>query len=147
MNPPSFTKQVSFWLVGNVYRDPCDRGTLPDPPIGPTVDDLVSALDAQVNTDMSPVVEMEIGGYPAKVVTLAWADGMPCADKGTLVYFATQPGLPGRDLESPSSRETLWIVDVDGHRIVIVSSQADQLDSDASTTIQEVIESIGFVVP
>ncbi len=66
MNPPRFTKSVSFWSVGNVYQDPCDHGKLPDPPIGPTVDDLVAALDAQVNSDMAPAVDIEIGGYPAE---------------------------------------------------------------------------------
>jgi hypothetical protein len=146
MNPPRFTKQVSFWVVGNVYQDPCVSGSLPNPPIGPTVDDLVAALDAQANTDMSPVVEMEVGGYPAKVVTMAKAEDVAC-DRNPLPYFATVLGLPGRDIDGPAGRDTVWIVDVDGHRIVIASSQGDPLDSDASTTILEVIDSVEFIVP
>ena len=29
MDPPDFTRQISFWTVGNVYEDLCDSASLP----------------------------------------------------------------------------------------------------------------------
>ena len=73
MNPPlpgqhsaGFTKSMSLWTVDNVYADVCDLGSLPEPAIGPTVDDLVAALDAQTNTDMSFLRDVVVGGAAGK---------------------------------------------------------------------------------
>ena len=68
------SKLVSFSTVANVYEDICDPATgglptasqLPSPEVGPTVDDLVAALGAQVNTDMSPPVDVSVGGYAGR---------------------------------------------------------------------------------
>ena len=39
---------VGNWIIANVYTDPCQwQGALLDPAVGPTVDDLASALVAQ----------------------------------------------------------------------------------------------------
>jgi hypothetical protein len=154
-SPQIFTKQVSFWTVENVYQDLCDPGSLPDPAIGPTVDDLVAALDAQANTDMSPPVEMEIGGFPATVVTMAQAD-MQTLPEACFEFFGATESVPyfviagdqsGRELPFPESLDTLWIIDVDGQRVVIATSQVDPEDTDATTTIAGVIDSIEFEVP
>ena len=47
----------------------------------------------------------------------------------------------------PGRVDTLWIIDVDGHRVVIATSQQDPSDSDATTTIAGVIDSIEFTLP
>jgi hypothetical protein len=146
MNPPDFTKQVSFWTVENVHRDWCDPESLPDPAIGPTVDDLVEAFDAQENTDMSPAVDVEVGGFAGKRVTMQLVDLVLCNDQDLLSYFVTPGGGPGRDM-APGRVETLWIIDVDGQRVVIATGQVDPEDRDATTTIAGVIDSIEFVAP
>ena len=150
-DPPAETKQVSFWTVDNVYEDLCDRESLPDPAIGPSVDDLVAALDAQANTDMSPAVDVELGGFVGKRVTMAATRPVSCFDIGTLslTYFVvsgSQGGVEGRELNR-NSMDTLWIIDVDGHRVVIATSQGDSEDTDATTTIARVMDSIEFVAP
>jgi hypothetical protein len=153
MNPPDFTKQVSFWTVENVYEDLCDRGSLPDPAIGPTVDDLVAALDAQANTYMSPAVDVEVGGFAGKRVTMAKDlaalpdGGDACSQIASepLAYFVIPGG--GQAPEAEGDMDTFWIIDVDGQRIVISGSQVDPEDTDATTTIAEVIESIEFRIP
>lgn len=146
MNPPDFTKQVSFWTVENVHQDWCDPESLPDPAIGPTVEDLVEAFDAQENTDMSPAVDVEVGGFAGKRVTMQFVDLVLCNDRDLLSYFVTPGGGPGRDME-PGRVDTLWIIDVNGHRVVIATSQADPEDRDATTTIAGVIDSVEFTLP
>jgi hypothetical protein len=151
MNPPDFTKQVSFWTVENVYEDLCDPGSLPDPAIGPTVDDLVAALDAQANTYMSPAVDVEVGGFAGKRVTMA--EDFPAVPSDLCSQIASEPlayfVIPGggQAPEAEGDIDTFWIIDVDGQRVVISGSQVDPEDADATTTIAGVIESIEFMVP
>ena len=146
MNPPLFSKQVSFWTVANVHGDICDPESLPDPAIGPTVNELVEALDAQANTDLSPAVEVEVGGFPGKRVTIRPADNANCGPESGRHYFVSPRGEPGQHFDTTAHpQHTLWIVDVEGHRVVIATSQGDPADTDATTSIARVIRSLEFV--
>jgi hypothetical protein len=144
MNPPDFTKQVSFWTVENVHQDLCDPESLPDQAIGPTVDDLVAALDDQAGTNMSPAVDVEVGGFAGKRVTMQEIDVLPCNDGEPRNYFVSPGGEPGRDLE-PGRMDTLWILNVDGNRVVIATSRGDPGDTTAWTSIARVVRSMEFV--
>jgi hypothetical protein len=44
-------------------------GTYPEPPIGPTVDDLVAAVEEQRNSETSAAVDVTLGGYSGKRFT------------------------------------------------------------------------------
>jgi hypothetical protein len=155
MNPPAFSKQVSFWTIANVYRDICDIATgglptasdLPIPAVGPTVDDLVAALDAQVNTDMSPAVDVTVGGYSGKRVAMVISDPYDhCFGESEFrPMWVDAAGEPQRGLQ-PGDPDTLWIVDVAGRRVVIVTNIQDS-DPDAPASVAAVIDSIEFEVP
>jgi hypothetical protein len=157
VNSDEFNAAIAFFNVGNVYEDICDRGgglptasALPDPPIGPTVDDLVSALDAQVNTDMSPAVDVEVGGSAGKRVTITesdpYADYCMGFDNVAHPMWVDPHGLPGRGVQ-PGQLDTLWIVDVGGQRLVIVTIAEDPSDVETAARIAAVIDSIEFVLP
>ena len=135
---------ISFWTVENVYTDACIRlGTLPDPPIGPTVDDLVAALGAQASTEMSAPVDVEVGGHQGVRVELTPGDGLP-ANCGPMYMWKsptnprTQPeGDPGRGIERDGVGEhvePVWILDVDGERVVIVAYNAGHRPSAGDLT-------------
>jgi len=142
MNPPDLSRSVSFWTVANVHEDICDPTSLPDPAIGPSVDDLVAAFDAQENTDMSPAVDVEVGGFAGKRITMA-VESPPCPETEPWTYWVG-PSDAGRALEG-SLIDTLWILDVDGQRVVIVTHQTDLADTDATTKIADVMDSMEFV--
>jgi hypothetical protein len=143
MRPPSFSHSVSFWTVGNVNTDACDwGGTLPDPPIGPTVDDLLAALDAQKNTDMSRPRDVVVGGFSAQRVRMRFAQS-DCPQADSLVMWVDPRGEPGRGLAPGEPDDTLWIVDVEGQRVVIVTSFDPSLADEEDVT--EVIDTIEFV--
>ena len=55
---------VGFFDVGNVFADPC-RARLADPPVGPTVDDLVSAL-ADLPGDATAAIDITVDGFDGK---------------------------------------------------------------------------------
>jgi hypothetical protein len=142
MNPPVFSQSVSFWTVGNVYGDACDlEGSLPDPAVGPTVDDLVSALDDQANTDMSAPIDVIIGGYSGKRLQMTVPETIDC--NPPLVMWVDANGNEGRSIERPFG-DTVWILDVEGQRVVIVGNATD---ASAEATIAEVIDSVEFVIP
>jgi hypothetical protein len=70
---------VAFFTPENVNADACDQhATLPNPPIGPTVQDFLDALDAQVNTEMTPPVDVTMGGVTAKRIELRSSTDAPC---------------------------------------------------------------------
>jgi hypothetical protein len=154
MNPPAFTKSVSFWSVGNVYEDICaaDGGVataseLPNPPVGPNVDDLVAALDAQANTDMSRAADVVVGGYSGTRVTVTEADPYAdhcIGDDFPRPMWVDPSGEPGRGIQ-PGQRDIMWILDVEGQRVVIVATQ-NQDDIDATESVAAVIDSLEFEV-
>ena len=51
----------------NVFTDPCHwKDSLADPPVGPTVDDLVNAFLESPDATVSGRPTWSLGGYPAK---------------------------------------------------------------------------------
>jgi hypothetical protein len=154
MNPPALDKAVIFMAIANVYEDICaaDGGVataseLPDPPIGPTVDDLVEALDAQANTDMLRAADVVVGGYSGKRVTLTETDPYAdhCIGDFPRPMWVDPSGEPGRSMQ-PGQRDIMWILDVQGQRVAIIATQSNQADADATESIANVIRSMEFAV-
>jgi hypothetical protein len=139
---------VSFWTVDDVIVDACLQ-TFPAQQVGPTVADLVSALDAQVGTDMASLGNPTVGGHPSsRVVMRASAAGKTCmTDKlgiwqdldiaGQIRTIDLTPGPAGQE-------DNVWIVDVDGTRVVIVG-YFDESDAEQSGSLIELIDSIEFL--
>ena len=115
---------LGFSIVDDLYADPmwgrrplasdrpADRSDPPRP-------DLVTALDATPNLNAA-ASDVTLSGYAGKQVDLtALAPWEPCA-AGEAALFATGGD---RDLAVPPPDPTdirrLWILDVDGHRLVI----------------------------
>ncbi len=135
---------VSLWIAANVPADPCDMpGSLPDQPIGPTVDDFVSALDAQANTDLSAMVDVTIGGHAGKRFVMTYSEHPTCFGDIPLVMW-TAPNGEYRALE-PGTGEAVYVLDVDGQRLVIDAAY-DPADIAVATNVNDVIDSMEFDV-
>ena len=119
-----FDLYVTPRLVDNVYTGGCHwLGTELVPPVGPTVDDLAAALNAQAGPGASPPAAVTVGGYPGKKVELSIPEGLDMAtcDRdggggdpifGRLVIddgYGTEPYVHG-----DGQHNTFYIVDVDG---------------------------------
>jgi len=135
---PAFATSLLFYTAGNVNTDGCDwEGTQPDPPIGPNVDDFISALDAQRYTVMSDPVDVILDGHPGKRVDMRPGPSAWCVPQ---VMWVRPSGQPGDPLVGDGDFfDTLWILDVDGHRVLI-----DSYMSNAETLA--VINSMEFAV-
>jgi hypothetical protein len=149
-----FDLYVTPLFVGNVYTDGCHwHGSELSPAVGPTVDDLATVLFTQEGPGASPPTAVTVGGYPGKKVELSIPEGLdtttcdsdsPGSDPhfGRFVFdrgYGAHPYLYG-----DGQHNTIYIVDVDGTRLVIDAmylpgvSAADRAEQD------QIVASIRF---
>ena len=95
----TFDLYLSPFLVANTYTGGCHwLGTALTPPVGPTVDDLATALIAQAGPGASPPVAVTMDGHPGKKVELSIPkdlDVATCDSDGEIAI-----GIARRDIES-----------------------------------------------
>lgn len=123
------------WPAGtgfNVYGDPCEWSTTtPDTP-ATTPDQIAAALAAQATTDATAPVDVTIGGFAGKAITLrvpmsffvtesaTREEEFAACDKGIFGFFGAVGELePSRDAQGPGQIDELWILDVDGAIVVL----------------------------
>jgi len=143
------TLSVAFHLAGNVYSDPCG-GVLMDPPIGPSVDDLAGALAAMPGFDTTAPTQVSVDGVATgKYLELAVRADAGCPNPG---LWADPPdshngagpvGPPSWGAELPNSR--IWILDVDGVRLVVSALSSDTATAADLAELQAVIDSVRIV--
>jgi hypothetical protein len=143
---------LTFWLVTGLYSDPCDAdyyGT-PDVVVGPTVDDLASAFAEQTAYEATTPVDVTLGGYSGKRVDLQLPsdesadDALNQADRfGALCryggYFLWDGSIYA---QGPDNRWHLWILDVDGVRLVVLAEDFPGTSEEHQAELQGIVDSI-----
>lgn len=128
-----------------VYGDPCLWfDSRPDPPTGPTVDDLVAALSAQSLRDASPATDITVDGYAGKAIELTVPADLNFADcdAGEFRSWQEPTGGSARFHQGPGQHDLLWIIDVDGTRVVIDASFFEGTSATDMAELQAILESI-----
>ena len=136
--PPEFTYAFFWWNVDNLYVDPCDAAAgRRDPPIGPSVDDLVTALSTQPEFEATAPVDVTVGSFSGKRIELTALDsGADCAAADPFTA-----GASGAALE-PGETSALNILDVEGVRLVlVVLDDPKQPDPDGASQLIQILES------
>jgi len=122
---------ISFFSANGLYRDPCrwdTKGTgqadIGDVKVGPTVDDMVTALRANTYYTSTTPQPVTIDGYAGKELELQLPDDSfsTCdkddpSDPGGHAFVFSGPGLYA---QGPANRWHLYILDVDGSRLISV---------------------------
>ena len=103
----SFLIMRGSWLAS----DPCAEAP-PDIAVGPTVDDFANALADHPLLDITAPVDVTLDGYSGKYVELQTP-----ADLTECPFY--RPWDPGIYAQGPGQRWRIWILDVDGIRVVI----------------------------
>jgi hypothetical protein len=110
-------------VVTHVYGDACNaegEGAA----VGPAVDDLVAALLAQQNVDVTGPTSVTIGGYPAQRLDLAPPPGLDlgaCSEAQPVIrIWSNQPANIVFMLAAGHSA-SVYVADVDGQRVVIAT--------------------------
>jgi hypothetical protein len=139
---------VSFWTVGNTYRDPCkSASTALNPPLGPTVEDFVTALGQQTGTHVISTTPVTLDGHSGQLVELDWPAGIDvstCEDGDLRLWVALGTGDPSRS-GGMGRHSTLWIIDVDGLRTVVEVTTLPTSVTDAQRSeARTIVESIKF---
>jgi hypothetical protein len=129
---------VQFMIVVNVVADPCDDVLL-DPPVGPSVDDLVAALSGLSRFTATAPVDVTLDGFTGKEFTLTAPSGQGC----TLRTWATPDRINGVGLNEAN---LIRIIDVDGTRVVMAGPYPRlALDAaDAIAAMRQVMDSVTF---
>jgi hypothetical protein len=118
--PPSGSA-LGFWTVDNVFINPCRSHLgLLQPPVGPTVDDLVTAIQNQQESIASKPTDITLDGHPGKHMQLLVPPRIKLADcdVGRFRRWVTPDGGE-RYTQGSAQHDELWIVDVHGVRLVI----------------------------
>jgi len=145
---PNGAGMIVFFGELYVYGDPCEWSTTrPDAP-ATTVDELVSALAAQASRDATAPVDITLGGYAGKSITLHVPDDAVFSecDRDTFGSW----GVPGADLtpfryhQDPGQIDEVWAVDVDGVLTVIDWAHYAGTPTEHVDELRAIIESITF---
>ena len=122
-----------------VQTDPCLSRShqLPDVAVGPGVDDFVDTVTAQSWFRGTEPVAAEIGGASGRHFTLEAP-----ADLGGCVEW--RPWDPGFYAQGPSNTWQVWVLDVRGHRVVVVADHFPTTPARTISQLSEMVESIRF---
>ena len=139
-----FAQQESY-----VFGDPCNWATtIPDAPVT-TVDEFVAALSSQPSRNASEPVDITLGGYTGKSITLHIpddADFSQC-DDGTFASWSC--GDPAEPIPcgfhmGPGETDTEYILDVDGVIMAWHTGYRDGTPADVVAELEAIVQSATF---
>ena len=147
---------VSVWDVGDVPRNPCHwQSTMSDP--GPTVDDLVEALTAQKYRHATEPTDVTLGGYQGRLLELSVPDDWVVTGDADFEGCDVEPSNGHRDfvswlgngegeryLQFAGQIERVWVLDVDGTRLVVDATYRPETPEAVLTELMGIVESIRF---
>ena len=146
---------LSITTVSNLVSDGCRDHSWAVPPVGPTVDDLATALaDLAPFRVTSPPEDVSIYGYRGK--HLAWkVPNLPLSEDGTFIGCAEgklkswvaaidagEEGDAYYGYTGPGYREEFWILDVEGTRLMIAAERSPDSPSEDLAELRAVLDSI-----
>jgi hypothetical protein len=147
-NQQPTTVFLAPWIIDHIYPDPCDQSGAATP-LGPTVDDLVTALMAMDARQPVGPTDTTIGGYPAKLVRLS----LPLDTARTGCTHADgirnwpDPGGEGGFFSKLGETDDLYVVDVDGQRLVLVVAHGVDASAADIAELGDLVGSVAFVQP
>ena len=143
---------ISFFSANGLFSDPCHwdvQGTggadIGDVAVGPTVDDMVAALRANTFYTSSVAKPVTIDGYSGQELELQLPDDpFTGCDKepGDTVGHAFVFSGAGLYAQGPANRWHLYILDVDGTRLIAVILSYRQTPETDLNLAQNIIETL-----
>jgi hypothetical protein len=152
---------VSFWGVVDVYKNPCHwQG--PKLQSGTTVEELAAVLAAQPLRNATVPASVSLGGYDGKFLEQSVPNDIVFADcdkdpsdgqnyfeswTGSGLWNAPwdPAGTTDRYEQGPGQVDRLWILGVEGRRLVIDASYMPGATTQDKADVQRVVDSIRFV--
>ena len=126
---------ITFQIVDNVVAECADQETaeLLDPPVGPSVDDLVTAISSLDGYEATAPVDVTVSGFQGKEFTLT------AVQHGCGATWATADRVTGM---GAGESNLLRILDVDGVRVVIAGAYHAETPEADVATVEQVMDSV-----
>jgi hypothetical protein len=132
---------VIFVNVGNIYTDSCPS-VLVDPPVGPTVDDLVSAWASLPGFDATAASDITVDGFHGKQIEFTVPD-YGVADCRDEMYLVQEKDIDGPTYPALTNQHLkVWIIDFDGTRLVALALSFPSTSPQDLAAIDEILASI-----
>ena len=128
---------TNYWA--GMQSHPCSKVShqQPDIEVGPTVDDFVDAIVAHPRLHVTDPKPVKLGKYRGRFFTLIGpSDISKCTE--------WRPWEPSPYLQGPRNRWDLWVMDVDGVRVVIMAGYYPGTSSAIKNELRDMAESIRF---
>jgi hypothetical protein len=126
-----------FMRGGWLWSELCgDSG--PDIPTGTTVDEFVTALVEHPDLDVTSPVDVTLGGFAGQYLELR-APANTTTDPGGCAYFVWEPGIYA---QGPNALWRIWVLDVDGVRLVVRADSFPGTTPQVQTQLQAIVDSI-----
>ena len=129
---------TTSWV--RLFSNPCHAE---DPPaaeiaVGPTVDDFVNAVTAHRALDVTEPTPVTLGRHTGRFLTLHGpADISRCGE--------WRPWDPAPYLQGDSNIWDMWVMNVDGVRVVIMAEYFPETSPQIKTELRDMAESISFL--
>lgn len=165
LDPPEYAGGVLLawgWPAGtefSVYGDACQwLATIPETP-ATTPDEIAAALAAQASTDATAPVDVTVGGFAGKAITLQvpMSYDLPNAsrdekfadcDDSTFAFYGVE-GETGnaRNAQGAGQVDELWILDVDGSIVILDAAYSPATPAELVEELRALAESATFELP
>ena len=140
-----------------MYGDPCQWSTtVPETP-ATTPDEIAAALAAQASRDATAPVDVTVGGYAGKSITLhvPMSFEVPDAtrdeefadcDQSAFVSYGLEGNETGyeRNHQGPGQVDELWILDVDGAIVILDAMYGPAAPAEHVADLRTLAESATF---
>lgn len=136
---PAIGAEVSLAIVDNLSADPCGTDML-DPPVGPSVDDLVAALTDLEGFEVSAATDIEVDGFGGKQLTMRAPENPSCARP--VESLSTWRTATRQDSVGAGQVNEIRILDVEGTRLVISLAHGPAPTDFDRSMLESVVESI-----
>jgi hypothetical protein len=133
-NQPPSGAALGFGRGAWLLSDPC-KPVDADIPVGTTVSDFVDAVAQHPVLDTTTPTATTLGGYSGQSFDLQFP-----ADLSTCPQY--RPWEPGIYAQGPSHRWHLWVLDVDGVRVIVQSMDYAGTSEQRRTELQAMVDSI-----
>jgi hypothetical protein len=137
------TAGFGFLRLSSLNGDPCQwEGAADDVAVGPTVDDLVTALVSSADYETTEPVATTVSGFSGYQIQVTIQAPLPsggCDNHAFRIWNAD-----GFDIyaHGPSNRWNLKILDVDGQRVVILAHDFATTDPAIQAELRQISESL-----
>lgn len=128
-------------LVDNTFEDPCTH-VQRSPKVGPTVQDLVTALGKIPHTTATAPVKTTMAGHDATYVEVAIPAALPCDPSEFYLWQDSPNGYWW--VQGLGETARIWIVEVGGRRVAFLAHAYPGSSADAKAVFQKILDSVVF---